>query len=204
MEDFLNRAEYRDSAVLCRTTKPLVALAFTLIRRKVPCRIEGRDVGERLKKLITRWKVKTLDALEDRLESYLARETTKCLAKKQETKLTEVEDVVETIRVIIDQCRREGKHTVQDAADYVASMFGDNVGGMLVLSTIHKSKGREWRLVFWLDRRGTCPSKWARQEWQQEQERNLCYVAATRAQEELVDLLAAEPRAAEQPATAAA
>ena len=204
MEDFLGRTEFDGSAVLCRTTKPLVALAFTLIRRKVPCRIEGRDVGERLKKLITRWKVKALDALEDRLEAYLARETTKCLAKKQETKLAEIEDVVETIRVIVDQCRKENKHAVQDAADYVSAMFGDNVGGMLVLSTIHKAKGREWRRVFWLDRRGTCPSKWARQEWQQSQERNLCYVAATRAQEELIDLLAPEPKVAEQPATAAA
>lgn len=29
---------------------------------------------------------------------------------------------------------------------------------------------------------------WARQAWQQEQERNLCYVAATRAKRKLVDL----------------
>jgi superfamily I DNA/RNA helicase len=50
--------------------------------------------------------------------------------------------------------------------------------------------------VFWLDRHGTCPSKWARQAWQQEQERNLMYVAATRAQELLVDLEPAPKEAA--------
>jgi superfamily I DNA/RNA helicase len=72
--------------------------------------------------------------------------------------------------------------------DYVNGLFADNVQDMLVLSSIHKAKGREWKRVFWLDRHSTCPSKWARQAWQQEQERNLMYVAATRAQELLVDL----------------
>ncbi len=62
---------------------------------------------------------------------------------------------------------------------------------MLVLSSIHKAKGREWERVFWLDRAGTCPSKWARQAWQQEQERNLMYVCATRAKEQLIEVVAA-------------
>lgn len=196
MEDFLTRKDLDgEAAVLSRTTKPLVKLAFALIRRRISCRIEGRDISLRLQKLITRWKVKTLDALEGRLELYLERETTKCLAKKRETKLIEVEDVVETLRVIIAQCRKEQKTTVADAVEYVAGLFADDVAGILVLSTIHKAKGREWRRVFWLDRAGTCPSKWARQQWQKDQEANLCYVAATRAQDELIDLY---PAAQEQ------
>jgi DNA helicase II / ATP-dependent DNA helicase PcrA len=196
MEAFLARKDLTgEAAVLSRVTKPLVALAFTLIRKRIPCRIEGRDVANKLTKMIQRWNVKTLDALEGKLEVYLAKETTKLLAKKQETKLAEVEDVVETIRVIIDQCRAEGKLTIADAVAYVESMFSDNVKDMLVLSTIHKAKGREWRRVFWLDRAGTCPNKWARQAWQQGQEVNLMYVAATRAKEELVEL---EPAAKNQ------
>lgn len=178
------------AAVLSRTTKPLVALAFSLIRQRTPCRIEGSDIAARIKKMITRWKVRSLDVLEERLDTYLARETTKLLAAKKETQLAAVEDAVETVKVIVDQCRREGKNTLQAAVDYVDTLFGDNVTSMLVLSTIHKSKGREWQRVFWLDRAGTCPSKWARQEWQQEQEANLCYVAATRAQAELVEVAA--------------
>lgn len=192
MEDFFARNDLdRDSAVLCRTNKQLVSLAFALIRRRVPCRIEGRDVASRIQKLITRWKVRTLDALEDKLELYLARETTKLLAKKQETKLADVSDAVETVRVIIDQCRAERLTTTEDAVRYVDQLFGDSVQDMMVLSSIHKSKGREWKRVFWLDRAGTCPSRWARQQWQQDQETNLMYVAATRAQEQLVELLPA-------------
>ncbi len=53
------------------------------------------------------------------------------------------------------------------------------------LGTIHKMKGLEGPRVFWLNR-SACPSKWAQLAWEQQQERHLCYVAATRAQEELV------------------
>lgn len=197
MEEFLQRNDLTgDTAVLSRVTKPLVALAFQLIRQRIPCRIEGRDIGKALQKLMTRWKVSSLDALESKLEVYLARETTKLLAKKKEAKLQQIEDTVETIRVIIDQCRHEKLTTVTDAVAYVDQLFGDNVSNLLVLSTIHKSKGREWRRVFWLDRVNTCPSKWARQDWQQEQEKNLCYVAATRAMDQLIELDAPKPKKA--------
>jgi superfamily I DNA/RNA helicase len=197
MEEFLKRNDLTGgTAVLSRVNKPLVALAFRLIRQRIPCRVEGRDIASRIVKLIQRWKVKSLDGLEKKLDTYLEKETVKLLAKKQEAKLAEVEDAVETVRVVIDQCRLEKKTQVQDAVDYVNGLFADNVKDMLVLSSIHKSKGREWQRVFWLDRHGTCPSKWARQAWQQEQERNLMYVAATRAQELLVDLEPAPKEAA--------
>lgn len=176
------------AAVLSRTTKPLVSLAFSLIRQRTPCRIEGRDVANKIEKFLTRWKIATLDKLEDRLEKYLAQQTTKLLAKKQETKLAEIEDICETIGVIIDQCQREGKTKIADAVAYVHEMFADGVENMLTLSTIHKSKGREWERVFWLDRAGTCPNKWARQDWQLGQEINLMYVAATRAKDQLIEI----------------
>lgn len=178
----------QSSVVLCRLTKPLVALAFALIRRKVACKVEGRDIGNGLKKLATRWKVKDLEALEHKLQTFLEKETVKLLAKKAETKLTIMEDSVETLQVIIDQCRLEKKYQVDDVVAYIDSLFADDVKGILTLSTIHKAKGREWEHVFWLNRAGTCPSPWARQEWQKEQEKNLCYVAATRAKHELIEL----------------
>jgi superfamily I DNA/RNA helicase len=56
----------------------------------------------------------------------------------------------------------------------------------LTLSSIHKSKGREWRRVFWLGMAAFQPSKYARKDWQIVQERNLQYVAGTRAMAELV------------------
>jgi superfamily I DNA/RNA helicase len=182
----------KTAAVLSRTNKPLVSLAFKLIRKRIPCLIEGRDVGKGIVKLMQRWKVNSLEALERRLDTYLARQMTRLLAQKKESRLAEIEDQVETVRVIIEQCRAEGKHTLGDAIGYVEGMFGDKVKDRMVLSSIHKSKGREWDRVFWLDRANTCPSKWARQDWQQEQENNLCYVAATRSKDQLIEVFVPE------------
>jgi DNA helicase-2/ATP-dependent DNA helicase PcrA len=180
-------------AILCRLNKPLVRTAFALIRRKVPCKVEGRDIGNGLKKLATKWKVRTIEDLEARLERYLDAETTKLLAKKQEAKLAQVEDQVETLRVIADQCRLEQKYSIDELLAAIDGLFADNVKGILTLSSIHKSKGREWNRVFWLNRESTCPSPWARQKWQMDQEVNLMYVAATRAKSILVDLALPEP-----------
>lgn len=177
------------SAILCRNTKPLVELAFSMIRKRIACKVEGRDIAENLKKLVTRWKIKTINALEEKLDQYMDRERTKLLARKQEAKMQVIEDTVETIKVIIDQCRTENKTQIQDVVDYIDGLFADNVQGILTLSTGHKAKGREWENVFWLDRAGTCPSKWARQQWQKDQEINLCYVIATRAKINLIEVI---------------
>lgn len=190
LPDFFSHNDLTEkSAVLCRNTKPLVSLALQLIRRGTRCRVEGRDIAANLKKLATRWKVKGVHTLLQRLDAYLQRETTKLLAKKQELRLAIVEDTVETIRVVVEKVLADGKDQVTDVVAFLDELFGDNVTDMLVLSTIHKSKGREWETVYWLDRFGTCPSRWARQAWQIEQEHNLCYVAATRAKSSLIEII---------------
>jgi len=179
----------RDAAVLCRNTKPLIELFFKLLRRRIPARVEGRDLANGLKKLATRWtSVKTITTLEERLTSYLEEEKEDERNKDRETWLQTLEDMVESILTICEQCRLERKDRVDDVLEYLDGMFADDVDNMLVLSTIHKSKGREWKRIYWLDRYGTCPSPWAKQEWQMTQEINLMYVAATRAQEELIDV----------------
>lgn len=192
MDGFLSLADMgAGDAVLCRNTKPLVALAFALIRRRIPCRVEGRDLAARLKSFVKRWKTREIEAFVEKLNDHLERETTKLLAKGKEAQLQALEDCIETLKVVAAQCLEEGQTKMPALLQYLEDLFGDDVTDVLVLSTIHKSKGREWPRVFWLDRAGTCPSRWARKEWQQGQEVNLQYVAATRAQSILIDLLPA-------------
>jgi DNA helicase II / ATP-dependent DNA helicase PcrA len=178
----------QQAAILCRNTKPLVSLAMQLIRRKVACKVEGRDVAEQLKKLVRRWKVQYSAQLVERLEAYRVREIEKAKASKKDAKIEVINDTVDTILVIVDECNANGQKLVEDVAAQIDALFGDSVSSMLVLSTIHKSKGREWNDVYWLDRAGLCPSKFARLDWQKQQEANLQYVAATRAQKRLIDL----------------
>lgn len=189
-DDLLDRPDLvAGNAILCRLTKPLISLAFRLIRKRIACNIEGRDIATGLIKLATKWtRIKTISALDDMLTNYLGKQRPKLLAANAEVQLQILEDQVESIREILDQCKLENKSSVSDVVDFINDLFRDGVENVLVLSTIHKSKGREWPTVFWYDRAHTCPSKWARKDWQKQQEMNLMYVAATRAKEHLVEV----------------
>lgn len=116
----------------------------------------------------------------------------KLLAKKKEAQAAAIDDKVETLLCLIKSLAEEGKTSVDDLAQFISRLFGDTPEGqvpdVLVLSTVHKSKGREWDRVFILGRHTLMPSPYAKSEWEQEQERNLMYVAVTRAKRELVDI----------------
>lgn len=191
-EDLFSRNDLdARSVVLSRFNKPLVELAFNFIRRGIACKVEGRDIGSGLIKLATKWKAAvTLHGLETRLQKWREAQITRALAQKKETIAQSIADQVDTLQVVIDDCRERRQDSIDAVVDRIRGIFEDNISGMLTLSSIHKSKGREWPTVYWLDRDGTCPSKYARQKWQQEQERNLCYVAATRAMASLVEVCA--------------
>ena len=190
--DFFDRNNLdASSVVLCRLNKPLVSLAFNLIRRGIACKVEGRDIGNGLIKLATKWKAAvTLHGLETRMQAWREAQVTRALAQKKESIAQSIADQVDTLQVVIDDCRERRQDSVAAVVERIKGLFEDNIVGLLTLSSIHKSKGREWPTVYWLDRAGTCPSKYARQEWQKEQERNLCYVAATRAMASLVEVYA--------------
>lgn len=172
-------------AVLCRNTSPLVEMAYGLIRRRVPCKVEGKDIGTGLVNLVRRWKVRTTAALSGRLDAYVSREVAKALAKNDEAKAESVRDKVESLRFIISECEREKKHSVEDVVAFIESLFGDRVEGCVVLATYHRSKGREWRRVFLLGHDKCWPSKYAKKPAQRKQEDNLAYVAFTRSMLEL-------------------
>ena len=172
-------------AVLCRNTAPLIKLAYKLIRAGKPCKVEGRAIGEGLLALVRRYKVKTVDALINRLEAYQEREVQKAMAKGNDAKVEEVEDRVGTLMEICQAVIAQGKTSTQDVADFIDRLFADGATNVTVLATYHRAKGREWPRVFLLEHNARCPSKAARQPWQIQQESNLAYVAFTRAQRTL-------------------
>jgi DNA helicase II / ATP-dependent DNA helicase PcrA len=179
----------QSGAILCRNTKPLVTLAFNFIRRRIACKIEGKDIGKGLIKLALKWKTcKTITAYEAKLDAWYDKQVIRLTTGKKEAQLAFIADQYETIKAIMGYCVDEKKFHMADVIAWIEELFGDNVTGVVVLSTIHKSKGREWTTVYWLNRAQTCPSRYATMPWMQEQERNLCYVAATRAMKELVEI----------------
>lgn len=176
-------------AILCRVNAPMVTLAFSLIRRGIACKIEGREIGAGLVALVSKWKVKKLDTLKDRLSTYRDREVEKAMAKDQEERADAITDKVNTLLVLIERAESL-KLDVNGLKTMIEDMFADDVtkSGILTLCSYHKSKGREFPRVFRLDHFKHCPSRFARQEHQLLAEHNLDYVSVTRAMTTLVEV----------------
>lgn len=180
-------------AILCRNTAPLISLAYKLIRTRIPARVEGRSIGEGLLSLIRRWKTRSTRELMDRISEWAEREQAKVHARAIEdkdrhgigAKLESINEKVDCIREIVNEVNRAGSTKTSDVERYISDLFGDapegeTLKGCVTLCTYHRAKGREWFRVILFEHSSRCPSGFARQEWQKEQEYNLEYVARTR------------------------
>lgn len=178
----------KHDAIICRNTKPLVELAYALIRKGIACHVEGRDIGQGLIALATKWKsARTLMKLRERLEQYKETQMARLVAKGQELQAEQLEDKVNTLCAIMDSL--PPSDPVTSLTHAINKLFTDaefEVTPTLTLSTVHKSKGREWPTVVLWEPNKLMPSPYARQQWQLDQENNLVYVAVTRAMKELV------------------
>jgi superfamily I DNA/RNA helicase len=180
-----------DDAILCRNTKPLIRLAYGLLRRGKGCMVEGRDIGAGLIRLTQKWRsAKTVEGLRTRLVDWSAKEIAKAVAKGNDGRADSVNDQTEALLEIMSQFPDDAP--ISEIHKSINSLFGDTAPGqrprVVTLSTIHKSKGREWPRVMWWGANHYQPSPYARKSWQLQQEYNLMYVAATRAQSALVHI----------------
>jgi DNA helicase II / ATP-dependent DNA helicase PcrA len=164
--------------VVCRTTRPLIALAFKMLRARIPVTVMGREIGQGLVKLIQKFKTNEISVLETKIEWWAKRETEKAVAKMDESKAAAIEDKAQCLLMLAKEIGEEGGD-VQSLIDTINELFIPTRNST-TLATIHKAKGLEADTVYWLNA-SQCPSKWARQHWQKVQEANLCYVATTRA-----------------------
>lgn len=161
------------SVILCRQNAPLITFCYGLIQRDLPCRIAGREIGAQLEALVKRFKAGSLEELTIRIREWRDAEVSRALAsdRSPEHYLDQAEALLfltkdaDSIDHILARIRR-----LFDAKEAV---------GQILLSTIHKAKGGEWRDVFLLDF-GLMPSRFAKTRSQLQQEKNLQYVAVTR------------------------
>ncbi len=171
-----------DDLVVCRNTAPLIELAYKCIGEGKQVHVMGREIGKGLVNVIKKAggkRSKTIDELRPKLDKWQQRQIAK--ADRDEAKIAAIQDRVDCINILA-----AGLETIKELIDAIEAIFSDAQGGTK-LATVHKAKGLEAPRVFILNP-DLMPSKWARQEWQQEQERNLQYVATTRALETLVYL----------------
>lgn len=160
--------------ILCRTNAPLSALAWRLIRARIPVSILGRDIGKNLMILIDSFKTNDIVEMTKKLNDWLNIQLSKY--SDNEMMQSTVLDRYESIR-----CFAEDALDVPSMKRTIEELFSDELSdSKLILSSIHKSKGMEFDHVLILNPE-LIPIKYAKQEWQIEQEMNLKYVAITRA-----------------------
>ncbi len=175
------------TAVLCRLVAPLVAHAYGLLKRDVPCLIMGRDIGKQLSDIVRRQRAVGLEHLRERLGIWHERESQRALQDGNDVAAERLADQYSCLLFFIAGLD-EDSQTVSDLLAKIELMFTDDsrsAAAKVTLASIHKSKGLEFPTVYLLDKH-LIPSRFARQPWQKTQERNLLYVAITRAMQTLV------------------
>lgn len=165
--------------VVCRRAAPLFKTAFSLIPRRIPVRIQGRDLCEGLKALVRQMKPKDIPHLVEKLNAWEIRQVMKLEeVKAPKEKIALVHDKATCIREVIagTSCK-----TIRDLENAMNSLMAGE-GPCVLLSTVHRVKGLESDNVFILDHGHKV---WAKTPEEQQQEINCAYVAVTRAKKKL-------------------
>lgn len=167
--------------VLCRTTMPLVKLFFEFLTQQRKAIIKGSDIGLHLIELIG--KINSIDKLINFWESELAKykkdlKSEGVLNPNEHSGYTALEDKVMTLLFLTKL-----SSSIPDLKNKIGLIFTDEIQG-ICLSTVHKVKGLEADRVF-IIRPDLLPMKNVK-SWQYIQEKNLEYVAYTRARLELI------------------
>lgn len=178
--DILNEVNEGDF-VLCRTTMPLIKLFFQLLIKKKKAIIRGSDIGLNLIELIGNINnINTLKYYWENKLNNMINEIKKdgVINPDEHSGYVTLEDKVNALLFLAKL-----SSNIDDLKSKINTIFTDNVKGV-VLSTIHKAKGLEADRVF-IIRPDLIPLPNTR-GWQLNQEKNLEYVAYTRAKKELI------------------
>ena len=178
------------SAILCRKNAPLISLAFQLLSKRIPCRIEGRDVGQDLIRLCKKHSSPgdSKQKLSQSLQLHLNQQS----QKLSPYKLDLLSDKITAINSILQLPFITSLSQLYQEIEQVFSDYDPTKPPRLTLSSVHKSKGLEWPTVYLLGRNLWMPSQFATQPWMEDQEQNLIYVAITRAKEILYEITVEE------------
>lgn len=174
----------RGDWILCRNLKPLVQTYLWLTKNKVKSKIKGKDIGEGILAMINKTGAKSLRALHIMLD--LDRERLLKKLQKRGVRHPSLHPKMELFnqRLEVIECLMAEVSDVAGLCRLIDNIFSDDIRGIM-LSTIHKAKGLENDRILFLCPE-LIPSKFATSEWMLEQERNLWYVAITRAKRDLI------------------
>jgi hypothetical protein len=167
--DKYNVETFRDGdVILCRNNAPLFNTAIRLLKNGKYPELVGNDIGKALVKVMK--KLGPTTAKRETALGFLAawRDAKNTKARDK----SKINDQAECIGIFLEQ-----GETLGDAIAYAEHLLA--ISGSIKLMTIHKAKGLEWDRVFILDSYRIRTDK-------DTQEKNILYVAQTRAKNELI------------------
>jgi superfamily I DNA/RNA helicase len=166
--------------VLSRANAPLMAICLALLKRGKRARIEGRDVAAGLRIIVKGFKARSVPQFIERVGGWADKQ------KARTAKLKNVEAREAKAGMIADQAEMlvamaEGCASVDEILSRTDTLFGDSDGpspkDAIVCSSVHRTKGLEADRVFVL---ADTVSERGREE------KNITYVAVTRAKARLI------------------
>lgn len=182
-----------DMLVISRRNAPLVSLAYSLLVRRVPFVLKGRDFGRSITKVV---ELVCLNSKKDGLKQGFSwdnfaaellewyKKEKRILDSKEadKPKYLVLEDKYDSIMILF---RNSGATNPFEFIQEIDDLFPkeQNGNGIITLCSIHKAKGLERQAVFVLEY-DKLPFAWKNiTEEQYRQEKNLLLVALTRSKE---------------------
>lgn len=177
--------------VLCRVNAPLVQLYCKLTEANKPAYIRGKDIGTSLIRTITQTKEPLLSKnlaskgvfpalynnLLDEIDIIMRKYNITLDMAMEDMEISQKLDIIEALSALSEKIVK-----TDELVEKIKSLFSDKKMRGVSLSTIHKAKGLECENVFIYP---ASNGNTKLEEWEKEQERNLEYVAYTRAKNKL-------------------
>lgn len=169
----------KNDIVLCRYNAPLVSAFYEMLSQGKSAYVLGRDMHKGLVNAI-----RNITKKEDMLtsefvelaETHFTTQKERLLKAKKQNQVNNLEDKQKCIMIFAGRA-----DTVRGIISEIKRVFNGNQKGDIMLSTVHKAKGLEADNVYILaTERMPHPKATNMQE-----ERNICYVAITRAKKNL-------------------
>ena len=176
-DEFMKTFQYGDVA-LSRFNKIIIPICFRLIKSGKKATIQGRDFGSMLKGMVSAFKATSIDEFYTQLERWQERQLKH---SKTDSATDAINDRFECLKFFADNC-----DTVEQIGEKIDLIFKEDQGEGFKLSTVHKSKGLEFRNTFILDNSNFMKTHPNMKSWEYQQLKNLYYVAMTRAKEKLI------------------
>lgn len=179
--------------ILCRTNVHLIQMVYRLWSDGRKAYVQGRDVAAGLRRMVERFEDESqelsLPAMNRWVDYYEMSEREKLVERNSSSsQIASLEDRCDCIRVIIDNSpmSNHGDQDIDSLKKRLKFLFegSGDPKKQVRLSSVHRAKGLESNRVVILEP-GLMPHYMARPGWEMDQERNIAYVACTRAIETL-------------------